>query len=93
MVLCHKLFTFESPYRRKIRRFKTVLVVYLVQWNYARDPTAEAPRGLFHTLLLTICKRPEEKPLDRRRCGMLRLDDLPGGAFFIGGKRNGKAKR
>ena len=27
MVLCHKLFTFESPYRRKIRRFKTVLVV------------------------------------------------------------------
>lgn len=26
-VLCHKLFTFESPYRRKIRRFKTVLVV------------------------------------------------------------------
>lgn len=65
--LCHKLFTFESPYRRKIRRFKTVLVVYLVQWNYARDPMAEAPRGLFHTLLLTICKRPEEKPLDRRR--------------------------
>lgn len=35
----------------------------MVQWNYARDPTAEAPRGLFHTLLLTICKRPEEKPL------------------------------
>ena len=30
-VLCHKLFTFESPYRRKIRRFKTVLVLYLVQ--------------------------------------------------------------
>lgn len=27
MVLCHKLFTFESQNRRKIRRYKTVLVV------------------------------------------------------------------
>ena len=47
MVLCHKLFTFESPYRRKIRRFKTVLVLYLVQWNYGERPHGGEPRGPF----------------------------------------------
>nr|DAW28151.1 MAG TPA: hypothetical protein [Caudoviricetes sp.] len=27
---CHKVFTFQSPKLQKIRRYKTVLVVYLV---------------------------------------------------------------
>lgn len=87
------MFTFESHNRQKIRRYKTVLVLYLVQWNYGERPHGGEPRGLFHTLLLTSCKRPEEMPQDRRRNWMLCLDDLPDGAFFIGGKPNGKAKR
>lgn len=46
------MFTFESPDRQKIRRYKTVLVLYLVQWNYGERPHGGEPRGLFHTLLL-----------------------------------------
>lgn len=67
MVLCHKLFTFESPDRQKIRRYKTVLVLYLVQWNYGERPHGGEPRGLYHIQLPTKCRQFPRVPQDRRR--------------------------